>query len=395
MKKTFPGRKPEAKKAFSAWKIGAGILFVLLISLARSTFIVTINEKNGRFSVPEHQAVEEDLLHPRLRFLREREKLESVTASGRTQFEKIVALRKWTRSQWPPGSKFFYPPWDAVEILDLARKHKNYGFCAQYGVVFLQACLSMGIHARYLDIVGHFVTEVWSDEFDKWILMDPNFDLHYEKNGIPLNAREICEAYWKTGGENLYSVDSAYKRTQIKKSDIELFRMYALYLRNNQLANPVSMTRNGKSEKLEHAPDFRRYPQIGAGPSQVTYVHTAVAFKNDYAGENFTMWPLLTDSDTYTRPLNQTIINIVKSKDQDNRIKVVLLHDQAPAFGSFLVKFNDGAWQKAPERMAGELTPGFNKLSARILTKFGWQGPESSVTLFYKPAWPAKRGNSR
>ena len=128
-------------------------------------------------------------------------------------FEKIVLLRKWAHSQWKAGPSFYYPPWDAVEILDLARQHHNYGFCAQYGIVFLQACQSLGLHARYVDLPGHFVVGVWSDDYNKWVIMDPYNDIHFEQDGIPMKGRDICTAYWKNV-KNIYKVDSSYKKTK-------------------------------------------------------------------------------------------------------------------------------------------------------------------------------------
>ena len=115
-----------------------------------------------------------------------------VTAPGKSEFEKIVLLRKWVRDQWEGTSNFYYPPWDAVEILDLARKHGNSPFCAQYGIVFLQCCISLGIPARYVDLPGHFVVEVWSNEYNRWVLMDPTHDIHYEKKGIPVKGHSYA-----------------------------------------------------------------------------------------------------------------------------------------------------------------------------------------------------------
>ncbi|OGS13063.1 MAG: hypothetical protein A2234_09695 [Elusimicrobia bacterium RIFOXYA2_FULL_58_8] len=390
MKKKQSSQQPEKNGFLTRRKFYAAAFIVFFIIFARSSFILTVRESNGRFVVTSHQALEEDFSHPKLLALRTREKLDAITAQGKTQFEKMVMLRQWARRQWEPGSKFYYPPWDAAEILDLARKHKNYGFCAQYGVVFAQACMAMGIHARYIDIVGHFVSEAWSDEYAKWVAMDPYNDVHYERDAVPLNARELCRAYWENDLKGLTKVDSAGNKTRIKKTDIELYRMYALYLRSNHLAHPVTVERSGGKASLSHEPDFRRYPAIGAGPSSVVYIHTIVSFRDKFARENFTAWPVLEDLETYHRPVNQTIMSVAGSETQGDMVKVALTADQAPAFDTFLMKFNGGGWQRAPAKMMGQLEPGFNKLAARLVTKEGWQGPESSVELFYKPPWGFK-----
>src|SRR5262249_45322567 len=151
---------------------------------------------------------EDDFHHPRLQLLRSREKLDEVTAGARTQFQAALRLRAWAHRQWQPGVSFYYPPWDAVEILDLARQHGNHGFCAQYAVVYLQACQSMGIHARYVDLQGHFIVAIWSDDFNRWIAMDPMYDLHYERYGIPMRGGELHRAYTTGNVDGVEKVDS-------------------------------------------------------------------------------------------------------------------------------------------------------------------------------------------
>ena len=123
-------------------------ILAVFIFFAQSNFILITSLKNGEYSLGRYVFQEEDFSHPRLKLLRSREHLDEVVSSGKTQFDKIVLLRNWASKQWKAGSCFYYPPFDAVEILDLARKNKNYGFCAQYAVVFLQACQSLGIPCK-------------------------------------------------------------------------------------------------------------------------------------------------------------------------------------------------------------------------------------------------------
>ncbi|MDD8013995.1 MAG: hypothetical protein PHX05_11010 [Acidobacteriota bacterium] len=370
---------PRFKYAVPAVILGAALLL-----FARWGFVVTVSENNGRWAVASHQAVEEDFAHPSLKRLREREKLEGMR-SGRSQLETMVALRGWARRQWEPGQKFRYPPWDALEILDLARKG-NRGFCAQFGVVYAQAAMALGLHSRYIDIVGHFVTEVWSDELGKWAVMDPYVDLHYERNGVPLNARELCEVHWRGEEGEVFKVGSDWKKERASKEDLKLYRKYALYLRSNQLSNPVTVDRGGRQEKLVKSSDITRYPLIGGGASEVTYIHTIVSFNDRFAEEKFSAWPVLDDLQVYDRPVNQAIIGIAGT-DPDGTIRIALVAEGAPELEGFLFRFHDGPWSAAPPRLMGSLKPGFNVLSARVRTRSGWTGPESSVTLLYKPRW--------
>src|SRR5262245_56672691 len=174
---------------------GAVLLGIVLLWVAQSEVVLVTAEENGEFTTSRYVLAEEDFRHPRLLLLRERERLDELLGGTPRQFEAAVRLRAWAHRQWEPGMSFSYPPWDAVEILDLARNYGNRGFCAQYAVVFLQACQAMGIHDRYVYLPGHFVVAIWSDDFDRWVLMDPMHDLHYEQDGMPMRGRDLHHAY--------------------------------------------------------------------------------------------------------------------------------------------------------------------------------------------------------
>jgi hypothetical protein len=91
-----------------------------------------------------------------------------------------------------------------VEVLDWIRSGKTGGFCGQYAMVYLQACLSVGIQARYIEIgqttnpYSHFTTEVYLPVFGKWAVLDatarPHLASHYLSKGIPQNALELHRA---------------------------------------------------------------------------------------------------------------------------------------------------------------------------------------------------------
>src|SRR5690606_3123020 len=72
------------------------------------------------------------------------------------------------------------------------------GMCLYPNQALIGALLSMGFQARHINIhsegmSGHEVTEVWSNEFNKWSYMDATRDYYYYdmESGIPLNALEI------------------------------------------------------------------------------------------------------------------------------------------------------------------------------------------------------------
>lgn len=151
--------------------------------------------------------------HPRIAQLREEYNLESVVGGCDTEFGAFLALKRWVRSQWNHGwSHSFDKVKDALDILSEAAKGEQF-CCGHYATVFIESATALGWPARSVGIaiadcecprdyhvgnVGHAVAEIWSNELEKWVLMDPDLNVHYERDGVPLNALEIREA-WLTG----------------------------------------------------------------------------------------------------------------------------------------------------------------------------------------------------
>ncbi|MDH7571772.1 MAG: transglutaminase domain-containing protein, partial [Armatimonadota bacterium] len=137
--------------------------------------------------------------NPKLHRLREREKLDEVAAGGKSEFDRQVLLLDWTFRRF---RKFGAPTAavrGALEILDAVDQGHAF-FCSHYAEVFVSVAASMGWVARPLalcrvnDAPGateHAVTEIWSNQWRKWVMFDPTFALWVEKAGVPQNAYEI------------------------------------------------------------------------------------------------------------------------------------------------------------------------------------------------------------
>jgi hypothetical protein len=138
----------------------------------------------------------------RLKRLRERYQLDKVVAPGRTEMEHLMLLRHWVRNQWHtawvnhPFS--WYPPWDALRILEARDQTDCLTNCTHYAAVFTQCCLALGWNARHCILDLHCVTEVYVNQHDKWVMMDTgnssvraDVALHFERQGVPLSALEL------------------------------------------------------------------------------------------------------------------------------------------------------------------------------------------------------------
>ncbi|MHC4713871.1 MAG: discoidin domain-containing protein [Planctomycetota bacterium] len=141
----------------------------------------------------------EDLSHPNLKTLREKYGLADVIAPGKTEIEKMALLRNWVKLRWKHTIPRVFPRWDALEILELADKGEKF-YCVQSSLLLVQCAQAVGWQARKLEIHDHTgndhsVIEVWSNDFNKWVIMDPDFNAHYERGGVPLGALELRKAW--------------------------------------------------------------------------------------------------------------------------------------------------------------------------------------------------------
>jgi hypothetical protein len=137
---------------------------------------------------------------PRLDELRLREGLDAIVAGATDEFGQMLLLKNWVAQQWEDGLPDPYPPWDAIVVLDWIRGGLTGGFCAQYAQVLLQSLAALGWTARYVEIgtndnpYAHFVLEVWSNQFNKWILLDADYNVHFERDSVPMSALDVHDA---------------------------------------------------------------------------------------------------------------------------------------------------------------------------------------------------------
>jgi len=196
------------------------------------------------FRLPSGQLfLMEDSGHTRLRSLHKQEELAIVTADADTDLGKAALLAAWSAKLFPATTPFpRYPPWNAGVILQRIRTGTTGGFCAQYALVFGQACQSMGYYVRYVDLAtadtgsSHFITEVYIKNRRKWVAFDPMRGHAYYRNSAPLNSFEI-HRYITQNQWDIYSDPG--NNSKLPASHLRLFCHFRYYLRNNFLSVPV------------------------------------------------------------------------------------------------------------------------------------------------------------
>lgn len=156
----------------------------------------------------------ESVDEPTLVALRERFPLAEVAGTG-DDVSRAVRIRDWIKSLFPHRTPYRMPEWNALLILDRGSRGVENFICVHYSASLVQCCLALGMQARMINlhrgiadnyVIGdeatadppvdeHVVAEVWSAELGKWFMLDGDFDCHYERDGVPLSAWEIHQAF--------------------------------------------------------------------------------------------------------------------------------------------------------------------------------------------------------
>ncbi|MCJ8328668.1 MAG: transglutaminase domain-containing protein [Lentisphaeria bacterium] len=157
-----------------------------------------IQDKNKGPIYPEKGDNNLDYTEANLKTLLRKYPLRKIVKKEKTEYKKLIALSKWVGEQWQHGREM--DQWldpvrrhNAVEILKKAHKGGRFN-CLYFATVLATCAVALGYRARRVYIIGHVVAEIWSEDYQKWILFDPDDRVHFEAAGIPLSAFELQQA---------------------------------------------------------------------------------------------------------------------------------------------------------------------------------------------------------
>jgi hypothetical protein len=161
--------------------------------------------------------------------LRKRYHLQEVVSGAPNEWTAQLLLKKWVHERIMNGDPRLNPK-HAQDILELAGKGEKF-YCTHFAVTYVECAQALGWQARKIGVdrrhgpdglesTHHGVAEVWSNQFCKWVVIDPQSNLHFEKNGVPLSAWEIRAEWLKNHGMNVDHVVGVPPHAEKKKSAI-------------------------------------------------------------------------------------------------------------------------------------------------------------------------------
>ena len=175
-----------------------------------------------------------------------------------TDKEKLLGILNWTNSRWKHSGNQVPSKSDAITILDEAKAGGRFP-CFAYAIVLKSQLENAGFRARtvYLktkDVEtrktspGHVATEVYSNEYNKWVFLDGQFNIMPVLNGTPLNAVEFQQALTHN-----YNELEAQSLGDVSKREYTYFVYDYLYYFDTSLdhRNSIDKTKKHRINKKE------------------------------------------------------------------------------------------------------------------------------------------------
>jgi hypothetical protein len=174
-----------------------------------------------------------------LRQLKNDYDLLKLTENKIEDIDKVLSVLNWTHNQWRHNGSNEPSKNDALTILKEARDGKKFR-CVEYGIVSSTALQSLNFKARVLGLktadvetkkygAGHVLAEVWMPQFNKWVLIDGQFNLMPILENVPLNAVEFQQAISENKKYKLIDVNGEVSMKR-RKSYLSFIFDYLYYI---------------------------------------------------------------------------------------------------------------------------------------------------------------------
>lgn len=314
---------------------------------------------------------------PRVKRLRERYALDKVVAGEAGEWKRILLLRHWIKSHIeinddnPTETRG-----DAFGILDAALKGGGF-HCAHFSIVQHAVLNSFGYVARRLgcgpglpEKGGHHgINEVWVNELGKWVLVDAKYDLHFEKDGLPLSVLEIRDEVWKDGAKQVVPVYGPARLTR---------------------QEPAWETRAETYRWCSWETNTNRFTSFPALPSSSLIVLDDEHSRNNtWYRDGKPHWAYNTAFflPTTRRDWIDWTPNVIRSQVKvEGDVADIFLTSFTPNFQTYQRKGEDGAWVNCSERERLPLNRATNTFAFRVMNLFGVPGPEHGITIVWGQA---------
>jgi transglutaminase superfamily protein len=347
------------------------LLAILSLGCHSTPRIEIISETQGNFVFSNYQFIHEHWLSPKIGQLYEQEKLGDIAKAHKDEWEMEKALCNWTNAQFSPGYPEPYPLCNGVDILADIRSGKTKGFCGQYAYLFADALKAVGYYdVRYVELASrahefHFTTELWSDRWQKWIVLDPYFNVYYTAGSDrPLSAMELHE-FAITGKNAAPEIHVLEKRDYqpAAKDSVRLYDSLATSLRNDLAGLSAPLTIGDRLRMFLFFED----PRLGAALTDAKYENRSSRIKD------------------FEYTSNQVAIDHTPDPSRGAVLCNFSNRGTVPHFKTFLISLDGSEWTASGASYIWKLKPGENSLKLVAINMYNHFSRPAELKVRFTP----------
>jgi len=308
-----------------------------------------------------------------LRELNATYRLEDLIKDAKDEYGAMMKLAAWVGTRWDhgsdavPGGNQVCNPTAVVAAGERGAKF----WCEIAARTLAHAANSVGWIARVLTgsrdgyTWEHAVTELWSNQFNKWFAIDADFNVVYEAGGIPLSGFELSSR-----GEQLQrSGELTARRFAPDKASLPLADLVPFYRYVH-----VDLRADWCSRRLAHGSP--------AGGDLATWWTARPSLR-----KLLTAKVRVDEQSRFDWRVNTVGLYGLRADPLDEGVRVhVGLSAYSPVFECFEVDIDEGGWRRLPDAaFDAVLGSGPHSLRSRIVTRRGDRGPISEARIVLAP----------
>ncbi len=311
---------------------------------------------------------------PYLRELVEAHDLRHVIAGAADEYDAMLRLGAWVGGLFDHGAdelgrqQAHIAP---VDVIRLGVQGKKF-WCEVAARLTVHAATAVGWQARL--VTGsktgyswdHAVAELWSNQHRKWFVIDADFNVVYESDGVPLSAFELNRRGPALQQEKRLRVRAiAPPKRSLPTVDLVPYYEYVhVDLRNDWNSRFLGI---GSPEGGDRNTWWTARPSLGP---------LITAKVREDRPERFD-WPV--------NAVSMHALDVERAPGQTPTLRIGLAA-YSPSFRQFETALDGGAWVAVSgSDVRVPLSAGPHVLKARVMTEAGFPGPEHTVGFTVEP----------
>ena len=229
----------------------------------------------------------------------------------------------------------------------------------------------------HLGNVGHSVAEIWSNEHQKWVVMDPDVNVYYRRQGLPLNALEIRNAWLDGEAGSVEMVQDEPEFVVPSERTLQILRQQPAYHAWSDEVVPLVFERFARNRVMDYYARVRingwEWVDEGVLPCFVSH---------------FTPYAVMpsTNPDDLYWTLNLVRLSATPSWEGGQAKLGIEFEHCMPYFDHYEVRLGEGQWRRVRESFDWLMREGVNVLECRAVNVRGRPGVVSRLDVAYARA---------